>query len=75
MAFLALLGGIGSTICWVLVLIQLFSKEGAMNGILGVICGLYAFIWGWSNEREVGRGVMIAWSICMLVSPIARLAS
>ena len=42
----------GSLIAWiagVVVLIKLFQQEGAMKGLLGFICMLYTFIWGWQN--------------------------
>ena len=38
-----------SVVCWIIVLIRMF-KESAVKGILGLICGLYAFIWGWMNS-------------------------
>jgi hypothetical protein len=47
-----MLGTIGSIIIWVagiVVLVKLFQTEGLMKGILGFICMLYTFIWGWQN--------------------------
>ncbi|PKN94846.1 MAG: hypothetical protein CVU44_03300 [Chloroflexi bacterium HGW-Chloroflexi-6] len=46
------LGTIGSIIIWlagIVVLVKLFQTEGVMKGILGFICMLYTFIWGWQN--------------------------
>jgi uncharacterized membrane protein YGL010W len=46
---------IGSIIAWVagvVVLIKLFQKEGLLKGILGLICMLYTFIWGWQNIKN-----------------------
>ena len=40
---------------------------GILNGVLGILCSLYAFIWGWMNVGSVGRGVMIAWTLSWLV--------
>jgi hypothetical protein len=43
---------VGSLIAWVagiFVLIKLFQTEGVMKGILGFICMLYTYIWGWQN--------------------------
>ena len=34
---------LGSLVCYVMVLIKLFPAEGALKGILALICGLYAF--------------------------------
>jgi hypothetical protein len=43
---------IGSIIIWIagiVVLVKLFQTEGVVKGILGLICMLYTFIWGWQN--------------------------
>lgn len=50
-----MLGYIGSVLafgCGIGVLIKLFQKEGALKGILGLICMLYTFIWGWLNIKD-----------------------
>ena len=49
---------IGSTLALVagiVVLVKLFQTEGAMKGILGLICMLYTYIWGWQhiNKEEL----------------------
>ncbi len=49
------LGGLGFGIIWlagVVVLFRLFQQEGLLKGIIGFICMLYTFIWGW---RNIGR--------------------
>ncbi len=43
---------IGSIIIWIagiVVLVKLFQTEGLVKGILGLICMLYTFVWGWQN--------------------------
>jgi hypothetical protein len=43
---------VGGAIAWlagVVVLIKLFQSEGFLKGILGFICMLYTFIWGWQH--------------------------
>lgn len=63
-----MLVGIGCLICWVIVLIKLFQNEGALKGILGIICALYAFIWGWMNADKLGvRNIMMIWSLLVIV--------
>jgi hypothetical protein len=42
---LALVAGIA-------VLIKLFQKEGVLKGILGLICMLYTYIWGWMHVKD-----------------------
>lgn len=56
-----------SLICWIRVLIALFKNAGVGLGILGIICSLFAFIWGWVKSGALGlRGTMIAWTISII---------
>jgi hypothetical protein len=69
MVIISWLATIVSLICWIMVLIKMFSAEGALKGILAIICGLYAFVWGWINASKFNlRNVMIAWTIAIIVS-------
>jgi hypothetical protein len=46
-----------------------------MHGVLGLLCGLYAFIWGWMNAfRQNLLFVMIAWTLLILLSGFVNLA-
>jgi|APMed6443717190_1056831.scaffolds.fasta_scaffold13291_5 hypothetical protein len=50
-----MIGAIGSFIAFiagVMVLVKLFQQEGALKGILGLICMLYTYIWGWQNIKK-----------------------
>ena len=65
---LMILFGLVSLVCWIMVLIQMFKVQGALHGILGIICGLYAFIWGWMNANELNiKTIMIIWTVCFVV--------
>jgi hypothetical protein len=67
--------GIGSLICWILVLIKLFPAEGPLKGILGIICSLYAFIWGWMNaDGQNIRKIMQIWTGCVIVGIVCAIA-
>jgi len=45
------------------------SRRTPLHGILGIICGLYAFIWGWMNAEQQGlKKVMIIWTVLIIVS-------
>ena len=49
------MGAIGSLIALVagiFVLVKLFQVEGVMKGILGLICMLYTYIWGWQHINQ-----------------------
>ena len=71
-----MLGTIGSIIIWIagiVVLIKLFQTEGLMKGILGFICMLYTFIWGWQNigkEELKLKTWMYLWTGAVVVGVI-----
>jgi hypothetical protein len=75
MLILSILVSLGLVVCWIIVLTKLFPAEGALKGILGILCGIYAFIWGWQNaDRFQIKNVMIAWSILWVLSIIVNIA-
>ena len=75
MGILALCVGLGSLICFIIVLIKLFQNEGALKGILGLICGLYTFIWGWINADKLGiKNIMLIWTLLILVQLVLNFA-
>ncbi|MFH0878101.1 MAG: hypothetical protein V2A34_00160 [Lentisphaerota bacterium] len=50
-----MLSYIGSALAFVagiVVLVKLFQKEGFLKGILGLICMLYTYIWGWMHVKD-----------------------
>ncbi|TAJ24914.1 MAG: hypothetical protein EPO68_00745 [Planctomycetota bacterium] len=54
---------IASFICAVITLIKLFKEKGLLHGLLGIVCWLYAFIWGWINvKKHNSMGVMLGWT-------------
>ncbi|MBN2415221.1 hypothetical protein JXO52_05240 [bacterium] len=62
------LAGLGSLICFILVLIKLFKKQGVGLGILGIICALYTFIWGWIHAKKQGiQNIMLIWTILIVL--------
>jgi uncharacterized membrane protein len=68
LGILAMLVGLGCLICWIIVLIKMFQNEGALKGILGIICVLYAFIWGWMNSERFGiRNIMMIWTLLAII--------
>ena len=71
LGILALLVWLGWMICFIIVLIKLFQNEGALKGILGLICALYTFIWGWMNSDKLGiRNIMMIWTLLIIVCVI-----
>ena len=75
LGILMLLVCIGWFICFIIVLIKLFQNEGALKGILGLICGLYTFIWGWMNANKLGiKNIMLIWTVLILVLLVLNFA-
>jgi len=71
MQIISYLAGIVSLICWIMVLIKMFPAEGAVKGILAIICALYAFIWGWMNASKFNlKNIMLIWTVAILVSVV-----
>lgn len=62
-------GGL-SLVCWIVVLIRMF-KESAVKGIIGLICGLYAFIWGWMNAGAGLKNIMLLWTLAIVIAMVA----
>ena len=52
LTILLALAGLGSLVCLIIVLTKLFPAEGTGKGILGILCALYTFIWGWQHKDE-----------------------
>jgi hypothetical protein len=67
---LSAVAGIGSLVCFILVLVQMFNRGQTTLGIVCIVLlfccgigGLVAFVYGWMKHREWGiTNVMIAWS-------------
>ncbi|MBA2704476.1 MAG: hypothetical protein H0U60_11555 [Blastocatellia bacterium] len=72
---IALLVFLGCAISFIVVLIKLFQNEGLLKGILGIICGLYTFVWGWMNANRYGiKNVMMIWTLLLIISIILNFA-
>ena len=72
---LSALMSLGALICFIIVLIKLFKTEGALLGILGLICGLWTFIWGWMNAGKLGiKNIMMIWTLLILLSIVLNVA-
>ena len=74
---LQVVGGIGSLVCFVMVLMQMFKRGQTGLGIACIVLlccgigGLIAFVYGWIKNSEWGlRNVMIVWTICFILGII-----
>lgn len=73
MNILYYLASLASLVCLVAVLIPLFQKEGALKGILGIICGLYTYIWGWMHVNDESlklKNWMYAWTVAIILTMV-----
>ncbi len=69
MSIIYSLAGLVSLVCWILTLVKLFQSKGVLHGILGIICGLYTFIWGWMNtSSNDNKMIMIIWTVAIILS-------
>jgi predicted permease len=70
------LAGLGSLVCFILVVVQMFQRGQSTMGILCIVLlfccgvgGLIAFIYGWVKSREWGlTNIMLVWTVCYVVS-------
>jgi len=68
MGILALLVLVACLICQVIVAIKIFQNDGALKGILALICGLFGLIWGWMNATRLNiKTIMMIWSLLIVV--------
>jgi hypothetical protein len=75
LGILNILVTIGSIICFIIVLVKLFQTEGVVQGILGLICSLWTFIWGWMNAGKLGiKNLMLIWTVLILLGIVLGVA-
>ncbi|MGC1376709.1 MAG: hypothetical protein WA821_10810 [Anaerolineales bacterium] len=71
MSIISSLASIVSFVVGIMVLIKLFQKEGVLKGILGIICMLYTYIWGWMHAKEQNiTNLMWIWTGVIVLSII-----
>ena len=76
MRILALLASLGCIVCWIIVVVKMFQTAGAVQGIIGLICGIWAFIWGWMNAGKAGiRNIMLIWTILIIAGIVLNIAA
>ena len=66
--------GLGSFICFIIVLIKQFQEGGVVHGIIGIItCGIWTFIWGWMNSSRLNiRNLMMAWTALWVLALVCN---
>ena len=68
MGILALVVLVGIIICQIFVAIKIFQNDGALKGILALICGLFGLIWGWMHATRLGvKNIMLIWTALIVI--------
>jgi len=70
------IGSIIAFVCGIAVLIKLFQKEGVGKGILGLICMLYTYIWGWQHIKDESLQIknwMYVWTGAIILGIVLNL--
>jgi hypothetical protein len=65
-------GAIASLVFWIIILIKMFKTEQSpVQGIIGIFCSLWAFIWGWMNATKLGlKKTMLQWTAAIIATII-----
>jgi len=68
MAILAMVALVGCIICQIFVAIKIFQNDGALKGIIALLCGLFGLIWGWMNADRLGvKNIMLIWTVLIIL--------
>lgn len=68
MQYLIWLLALAAFVVQILVVVKMFQNAGALHGILGIICGLYAYIWGWMNSSKLNiKNLMFIWTALIIL--------
>ena len=72
MAILYYAASLASLVCWIMVLVKAFQANKIAVGIIGILCPLVAFVWGWmSVGKPVAKNVMLIWTIAIIIGIVA----
>ena len=71
MYILAMVALVGIIICQIFVAIKIFQNDGALKGIIALLCGLFGLIWGWMNADRLGvKNIMLIWTVLIILYAI-----
>ena len=70
----AVVVALAAFVCQILVLAKMLPEEGILKTILGLICGLYALIWGWQNADRLNiKKLMQIWTALIVVGLVLNI--
>ena len=77
LGILAMVAGLVSFVCFIIVLIKQFQNAAVVHGIIGIVtCGIWTFIWGWMNAGKLNiKNIMMIWTVLLVISIILNVMS
>lgn len=71
MAILYYVASLASLVCWIIALVKAFQAQKIAIGVIGILCPIVAFIWGWMNTPKiVPKNIMLIWTIAIVLGII-----
>ena len=68
LGILALVVLLGLIVCQIIVAVKIFQNDGALKGIIALLCGLFGLIWGWMNADRLGvKQIMMIWTVLIII--------
>ena len=68
--------GVVGLVCWIMTLIKMFGDTqdgGTLKGVLGILCPLWAFIWGWMTAaKHATKNIMLVWTIAIAIQIVVN---
>jgi hypothetical protein len=67
MPILLILAALTNLVCWIIILVKLFKNGDTVTGVIGIFCGLVAYIVGWTKSDELdSTKVMLVWTVAII---------
>ena len=75
MPILTLMFALVAFVCWIIMLIKIFKAGETLYGVLGIFCGIVAFVYGWSKADDLdAKPIMLAWTASIIAYVISLFA-
>ncbi len=76
LGIVAVLAGIGSLVCWIMILVKMFKNGETVLGIVSIFCAIVGYIMGWVKSSEWNtKQIMLIWTACIVVGIIANVVA
>ena len=67
MPVLLILAALTGLVCWIIILVKLFKNGDTATGVIGIFCGVVAYIVGWMKADELdSTKVMLVWTVAII---------